>query len=385
MNDRTIPPGAADAPPGLEADALAPFFRRPLAAGAGSIWWAHAPFVHWLVHQLRPACVVELGGAASVSCAAFCQAIREEELAARCIAMDIRPDQAAAEETGLSLLCAAQFGGFLTRLRTAPGDVGARFAGGEIDLLHLDGPAAGAGLRPAFESIRPKLSASAVVLVHGIGDAGSEAGSLWRTLRAGRPAIALPAGAGLGVLALGPQAHPAVVALAALPEARLAAFRDRAALLGERWALENHVPAEAERLAREAVARNAEARRDAIRAEARAGGLAEELARARARIQALTTAAGMAEEELAQARARMQALAQEVEAAEAARAAGEAASAAARTAREAERAHAERELARLAAEHRAVLASTSWRITGPVRRVAAVIPHALRRRGRGAA
>src|ERR1041385_8305127 len=63
--------------------------RHPVCLGqplrlAATAWASHAPFAMYLVSALGPRVVVELGTFGGVSYCAFCQAVRETGLAARC-------------------------------------------------------------------------------------------------------------------------------------------------------------------------------------------------------------------------------------------------------------------------------------------------------------
>ena len=63
-------------------------FFRPSRLGAPSAWYGHVPFGYWLVGQARPRLVVELGTHAGVSYSAFCDAVLDHRLPARCFAVD---------------------------------------------------------------------------------------------------------------------------------------------------------------------------------------------------------------------------------------------------------------------------------------------------------
>ena len=53
-----------------------------------SFWLGHAPFAFWLMENLRPRIVVELGTEGGYSYFAFCQAVKHMNLKAHCHAVD---------------------------------------------------------------------------------------------------------------------------------------------------------------------------------------------------------------------------------------------------------------------------------------------------------
>jgi len=66
---------------------LAPLFGCPNGAG-GQHLWGHVPFAQWLTCAARPRVIVELGTYRGVSYAAFCEAVRRENLETQCFAID---------------------------------------------------------------------------------------------------------------------------------------------------------------------------------------------------------------------------------------------------------------------------------------------------------
>jgi glycosyltransferase involved in cell wall biosynthesis/SAM-dependent methyltransferase len=371
-NDTTMPDfDLNDA--GLRAlctPALDPLFWPLARLGVGSAWCTHVPFAHWVVAALRPAVLVELGTHNGVSYSAFCEAVMRSRLDTRCYAVDTWQGDEHAHYYGEEVYADfrrfhdGRYSGFSELLRSRFDDALPTIADGSIDLLHIDGLHTYDAVSHDFEAWRPKLSRRAVVLLHDTNVRSGDFGvwRLWQELSGTYPGFEFLHGHGLGVLAVGEDVPAAVASLARLDDsATVAALRERFARLGERWDLDLR-----ERLLQDRI-RADEAQREAAAAEAsdRLHALerrAEELGQRAAASEQVRAAAVT---ELDQARAAAVTELDQVRAAAAA---------------EAE--WLRREVAGLRAERQLLLASTSWRITAPLRTLMARTPHALRRTGK---
>ncbi len=226
--------------PGLD-----PIFLRPARLGVDSAWYGHLPFASWLTQALRPGLLVELGTHAGVSYAGFCEAVLRAGLPTRCVAVDgWTGDEHAGfygEQVFAELLTFhdARYGAFSRLLRARFDAALPAFADGSIDLLHIDGRHRLEDVAGDYRSWLPKLSPQAVVLFHDTNVRAPDFGvwQFWAELRRQHPSFEFLHGHGLGVLAPGP-APPAVLAPLFELSRDLAAtvrLRDRFALLGERW------------------------------------------------------------------------------------------------------------------------------------------------------
>jgi glycosyltransferase involved in cell wall biosynthesis len=222
---------------------------RPSRFGTGSAWWGHVPFGYWLVTEIRPRQIVELGTHHGVSYAAFCDAVLDDRLATRCYAVDTWVGDAHAGAYGdevfdeLHRFNAARFGAFSRLLRGTFDEALAHIPDGSTDLLHIDGLHTADAVRHDFNSWLPKLSDQGVVLFHDTNARHDDFGvwRVWDELRGRYPSFDFLHGHGLGVLAVGPRPPTAVARLCRLDGSAAAETRACFAALGERWESANEM------------------------------------------------------------------------------------------------------------------------------------------------
>lgn len=176
-----------------------------------SAWLEHGPFAFWLVDALRPRTIVELGTHNGFSYFSFCQAVQRIGLTTACYAVDTWQGDEHAGFYGneiyqqVSAINERDYSGFSTLLRCRFDEALPNFADGTIDLLHIDGRHTYDDVRTDFESWRPKLSPSAIVLFHdtNVRERNFGVWRFWDELTGQHPSFEFIHGHGLGILAVG--------------------------------------------------------------------------------------------------------------------------------------------------------------------------------------
>jgi glycosyltransferase involved in cell wall biosynthesis len=111
------------------------------------------------------------------------------------------------------------------------------FADSSVDLLHIDGLHTYQAVRHDFESWLPKLSARGVVLFHDINVRERDFGvwRLWDELRERYPTFEFLHAHGLGIAAVGPETPRVVLDLCESTREAASVIRERVSQLGSRW------------------------------------------------------------------------------------------------------------------------------------------------------
>lgn len=207
-----------------------------------SAWVEHTPLAQWLVEAVKPRSFVELGSLHGVSYFTFCESIQRVGCGTRCFAVDTWQGD---EHTGfygddvwrhVLELNTQRFSAFSTLLRCTFDEALGEFDDGSIDLLHIDGRHFYEDVKHDFESWVPKLSQSAVVLFHdtNVHERGFGVARLWRELKTRHPSFEFDHGNGLGVMAFGPDVPAGLKGLleASKVASQSAAIRSAYARLG---------------------------------------------------------------------------------------------------------------------------------------------------------
>lgn len=178
---------------------------------AETAWMQHVPFALFAVSAARPRVFVELGSWRGVSYCAFCQAIGELKLDARCYAVDTWRGDEHAGNLGDEALFALRehhdpkYAAFSRLVQSTFDDAAPHFSDASIDLLHIDGFHTYDAVRHDFEKWLPKMSPRGIVLFHDTNVRERDFGvyKFWEEIAPARPNFAFLHGHGLGVLAVG--------------------------------------------------------------------------------------------------------------------------------------------------------------------------------------
>ncbi len=183
-----------------------------------SAWLTHGPFAFWIVSELKPRRIVELGSHHGYSFFAFCQAVREMGLKSECYAVDTWQGDEHAGFYGEDVYQAVkqhsqqEYPEIATLLRKTFAEARADIEDGSVDLLHVDGRHLYEDVKEDFETWIPKLAENAVVLFHDTEVRERDFGvwKYWAELEEKYPSFNFHHGHGLGVLGVGQDFPPAV-------------------------------------------------------------------------------------------------------------------------------------------------------------------------------
>jgi GT2 family glycosyltransferase/SAM-dependent methyltransferase len=201
----------SDTPPFLKACISPASFWQSDHIPSESAWLEHAPFAFWLMDSLRPRTFVELGTQHGFSYFSFCQAVERLRLETSCYAVDTWKGDDHAGFYGEDVfrevckLNDRQYSSFSSLIRSTFDEASRHFVEGAIDLLHIDGRHFFDDVQHDFETWRTKLSNRAIVLFHDINVREREFGvfRIWNELREAYPYFEFLHGHGLGVLGMG--------------------------------------------------------------------------------------------------------------------------------------------------------------------------------------
>jgi O-antigen biosynthesis protein len=223
-----------------------PSFRAPEKIVA-SAWHEHAAFAFWLVEQLSPRMLVELGTHNGFSYFAFCQAIRMAGLSTAAFAVDCWTGDEHAGHYGEEVYQSVEafnmerYPDISTLMKMSFEDALPYFEDGSVDMLHIDGSHYFDDVKSDFESWLPKLSNRAVVLFHDTNVRERKFGVhlLWSHVCERYPNFHFIHGHGLGVLGIGKECPAGVAALftASADHVLTASIRNAYARLGGAVAL----------------------------------------------------------------------------------------------------------------------------------------------------
>jgi O-antigen biosynthesis protein len=196
-------------------------FMQPDRLHLPMAWWGHVPFAFWIVANLKPRSIVELGVHTGTSYCAFCQAVERNELSTKLIGVDTWQGDEHAGRYGahvfneLSAYHDPKYGQFSKLARCTFDEALKDVAPGSVDLLHIDGLHTYEAVKHDFDTWLPKMSDRGVILFHDIAvhEGGFGVWQLWDELTKRYPHFAFQHSHGLGVLAVGGQLPDALEVL----------------------------------------------------------------------------------------------------------------------------------------------------------------------------
>ena len=176
-----------------------------------SAWLEHGPFAIWFAQQMAPSVFVELGSHNGFSYFAFCESLKSLSGRHQAFAIDTWQGDSHAGFYGDDVYSQVKevnehyYSGFSTLVKSTFDEALVHFDDTEVDLLHIDGLHTYAAVKHDFESWKSKLSDHAVVLFHDINVRQVDFGvhKLWTELRNEYPSFTFSHGHGLGVLKVG--------------------------------------------------------------------------------------------------------------------------------------------------------------------------------------
>jgi len=211
-----------------------------------SAWNEHVPFAGWIVEATQPRVFVELGTHIGVSYFAFCESVARLGLGTECFAVDTWHGD---EHAGLydesvydsvREVNSRYYESFSRLLKSTFDEAVEEFDDSSIDLLHLDGLHTYEAVRHDFEMWLPKLSSSAVMLLHDTNERKQDFGvyQVMAELRDQYPTFEFMHGHGLGVVCIGEDVPEAIMALIGLEGPQATEIRNVYEALGRRLSAE---------------------------------------------------------------------------------------------------------------------------------------------------
>jgi hypothetical protein len=176
-----------------------------------SAWLEHAPFAFWLMAQLRPRTVVELGTHYGFSFFVLAEAAKRLGLDAELYALDTWEGD---DHTGfydehvfdqVESIARTDYPHSTHLVRGYFSESRSRIADDSVDLLHIDGRHAYEDVREDYEQWASTVRNGGVILFHDIAERAQDFGvwRLWDEISSNHSSFAFSHGHGLGVIGVG--------------------------------------------------------------------------------------------------------------------------------------------------------------------------------------
>ena len=188
----------------LQSLTLLPRYMGP------STWWQHVPIGHWLIAELKPRKVVELGSHYGVSLFAFCEAAEVFSPKSFIYGIDTWAGDAHSGKYEQDVYAVvhkhwSSFHKLRARLvRSTFDEALDHFPKDSIDLLHIDGLHTYDAVKHDFELWQPKMSNKSAILLHDINVRERKFGvwKLWEEIKSNEEfsSIEIMNGHGLGII-----------------------------------------------------------------------------------------------------------------------------------------------------------------------------------------
>jgi hypothetical protein len=175
-----------------------------------SAWIGHAPFMRFLIRELKPNIFVELGTHHGFSYFVACQAVKELNLSTKTFAVDHWKGDPHAGEFDDSVYLSVletnkKYSDFSSLLKMSFLSARSEIEDGSVDLLHIDGFHTYEAVKEDFETWIPKVAKNGIVLLHDIHVRYSNFGVhlFWEELKEKYQTVEFVGSYGLGVVFLG--------------------------------------------------------------------------------------------------------------------------------------------------------------------------------------
>lgn len=220
-------------------------------------WQEHIPFAFFLLSALRPKVFLELSKQLGDSYLAFCQASQSLELAVTGQARFALPDgvEQAKRQAELRTYHDTHFSAFSQLCRRDFAQITVEPGTPSIDLLHIDSFRSYEAVQRDFQTWAPKVSQGGIVLLSNVGTDLRNRGvrQFWLEIQLQYPHFEFEHSGGLGVLAVGEVAAPALQAIFVTDDGAATAIRAFFARLGQRLSLAAQATARARQHASETL------------------------------------------------------------------------------------------------------------------------------------